>query len=131
MPSPRPNGAGDGSGSGTFASLKDRLGYLADLGITAIWLAGYCQCTTHFYNIKSVYACIRPDELDPALGGANDFKEMIAAAHRRGIKVFLDVVTHGVVNDSPLIAEHPDWFKGGTWDMTDYDYDNAGFEPGG
>lgn len=27
---------------------------------------------------------------------------------------------HGVVNDSPLIAEHPDWFHGGSWGMSDY-----------
>ncbi|MFQ5613883.1 MAG: alpha-amylase family glycosyl hydrolase [Anaerolineae bacterium] len=122
-----PDGAGDGSGSGTFTGLKDKMAYLQDLGITGIWLAGFSKATAHFYNIKSVYACVRPDELDPALGTARDFKEMIAEAHRRGIRVFLDVITHGVVNDSPLIAEHPDWFKGGTWGMTDYDYDNAEF----
>lgn len=122
-----PNGAGDGSGSGTFAGVKDKMAYLEDLGITSIWLAGYCWCTTHFYNIKTVYACVRPDEFDPALGTAQDFKEMVAEAHHRGIRIFLDVITHGVVNESPLIAEHPNWFKGNTWRMTDYDYDNTEF----
>lgn len=122
-----PNGAGDGSGSGTFASLKEKMAYLEELGVTGVWLAGYCQCTSHFYGIKSVYACVRPDELDPALGTPRDFKDMIEEAHRRGIRIFLDVITHGVVNDSPLIAEHPAWFKGGTWGMTDYDYEDAGF----
>ena len=122
-----PNGVGDGNGSGTFRSLREKLAYLEDLGITGIWLAGHCPCTNHFYNIKSVYACIRPDALDPALGDAADFKAMIDEAHQRGIRVFLDVITHGVVNSSPLISEHPNWFKPGTWGMTDYDYSNADF----
>ncbi|MBI3243160.1 MAG: hypothetical protein HYZ49_12780 [Chloroflexi bacterium] len=125
-----PDGAGGGSGSGTFASLKEKLAYLEELGITGIWLAGYCRCTAHFYGIKSVYACVRPDEFDPALGTARDFNDMMDEAHRRSIRIFLDVITHGVVDDSPLIAEHPDWFKGGTWGMTDYDYDNAEFREG-
>lgn len=116
-----------GAGSGTFAALTEKVPYLADLGVTGIWLAGYCACTTHFYNIKTVYACVRPDEFDPALGTAEDFRRLITEAHRHGLRVFLDVITHGVVNDSPFIAEHPDWFQGGSWGMTDYDYANAGF----
>ncbi len=123
-----PNGAGDGSGSGTFAGVKEKMAYLQELGITGIWLAGFSKSTNHFYNIKSVYACVRPDEFDPALGTAHDFSAMIEEAHRRGIKVFLDVITHGVVNGSPLVGEHPDWFKGGTWGMTDYNYEKAEFQ---
>lgn len=122
-----PNGAGDGNGSGTFSSTREKLAYLQELGITGIWMAGHCPSTTHFYNIKTVYACVRPDALDPALGTAADFRALIAEAHARGIRIFLDVITHGVVDGSPLITEHPDWFKGSTWGMTDYDYSNAEF----
>ncbi len=122
-----PDGAGDGDGSGTFSSLRDRMGYLGDLGITGIWLAGYCRATDHFFGVWSVYACVRPDELDPRLGTADDFTAMTAEARRRGIHVFLDVITHGVLDDSPLVAEHPDWFRGGSWRMADYDYDNPEF----
>ena len=32
------------------------------------------------------------------------------------------------MNDSPLIKQHPDWFIGGTWGMTDYDYSNTEFQ---
>jgi len=123
-----PNGAGDGSGSGTFNSTKEKLPYLENLGITAIWLAGYCKATVHFYGIKTVYACITPDKFDPDLGTAGEFKSMVEEAEQRGIKIFLDVITHGVMNNSPLIEQHPDWFKGGTWGMTDYDYSNREFQ---
>ncbi len=122
-----PDGAGDGGGSGTFKCLMDKLDYLHDLGITGIWLAGFSESTTHFHNIPTVYACIRPDKIDPRLGTETDFKNMIAQAHHRGIKIFLDVITHGVVKESPLFQEHGDWFEGASWGMVDYNYDNEEF----
>lgn len=113
----------NGPESGTFQSLKEKLPYLEDLGINAIWLTGHSLSDPkHFYGIWTQYACIEPDKIDPSLGTEEDFKEMIAEAHRRGIKIFLDTIEHGVMNESPLIKKHPDWFKEGTWGMTDYDW---------
>lgn len=113
----------NGPESGTFVSLMEKLPYLADLGITGIWLSGHQWCDpSHFYNIWTEYACIRPDRLDPTLGTAADFKQLLVTAHEYGIKVFLDVITHGVMKDSPLVAEHPDWFKGESWGMADFDW---------
>ncbi len=112
-----------GPESGTFASLAEKIPYLAELGITGIWLSGHQQCDAkHFYNIWTEYACIRPDRLDESLGSPEDFRQMIACAHEYGIRVFLDVITHGVMKDSPLVEEHPDWFQGGSWGMTDFDW---------
>lgn len=122
-----PRGAGDGNGSGTFASLAARLPYLSDLGINAVWLAGFCEATDHFYGIWSVYGTRRPDRLDPTLGGETEFSALVDSAHAHGIRVFLDVVSHGVVGESPLVADHPEWFEGGSWGMCDYDYTDAGF----
>jgi len=113
----------NGPGTGTFNSLKEKIPYLHDLGINAVWLSGHSWGDhTHFYNIWTQYACIRPDSIEPALGTPEEFKEMIAEFHRQGIKVFLDVITHGVMAYSPLVKEKPLWFKGGTWNMSDYDW---------
>lgn len=113
----------NGPESGTFRSAAEKIPYLADLGITSIWLSGHSLSDSHhFYNIWTSYACIRPDEIDPSLGTESDLRDLIAAAHDHGIRVFLEVITHGVMNDSPLIDQHPDWFKGGSWGMTDYDW---------
>jgi hypothetical protein len=117
-----PNGTGDGSGSGTFASLTARVPYLASLGINSIWLAGYSLATAHFYGVWSVYAAKEPDQLDPLLGSSADFKALVDAAHAAGIRVFLDVIGHGLTNDSSIVAQHPEWFSGGSWGMTDYNY---------
>lgn len=114
----------DGPESGTFTALKEKLPYLEELGINAIWLTGHSESDpNHFYGIWTQYACIEPGKIDPSLGTEEQFKDMIAEAHNRGIRIFLDTIEHGVMNYSPLINEHPDWFKGGSWGMTDYDWD--------
>jgi hypothetical protein len=116
----------NGPESGTFNSLRTRLSYLEELGITGIWLTGYSLCDSrHFYNIWTQYAVIEPDKFDPTLGTAAEFKKLIDEAHRRGIKVFLDVITHGVMQGSPVIKAHPSWFRGGSWGMTDYDWNGG------
>lgn len=123
-----PSGSGDGSGSGTFRSLADKAPYLAELGVTAVWLAGYHESTDHFYGIWSVYAARRFDHFDPALGSEDDFRHLVETLHGHGIRVLLEVVAHGAVDDSPHVAEHPDWFlPDGSWGMRDFDYANPEF----
>lgn len=113
----------NGPESGTFNSLREKLPYLENLGVNGIWLTGHSWSDSkHFYGIWTQYACIRPDQLDPTLGTEADFKALIDEAHRRGIRVFLDSIEHGVMTNSPLVREHPDWFKGGSWGMVDYDW---------
>jgi len=115
-----------GPESGTFNSLKDKLPYLEELGINAIWLTGHSYSdSSHFYGIWTQYACIEPGKLDPSLGTLEEFKAMVNEAHVRGIRIFLDTIEHGVMDYSILIKEHPDWFKGGSWGMIDYDWEGG------
>jgi glycosidase len=112
-----------GPGTGTFESLSLKLPYIKDLGINGIWLSGHSLSNNnHFYNIWTQYACIDPSKLDPSLGSKKSFKKLIEKAHSLGIKIFLDVITHGVMSDSPLVKKFPHWFKSGSWGMTDYDW---------
>ena len=113
----------NGPESGTFKSAQEKLPYLKKLGINAIWLAGTNWANaSHFYNIWTQYACIDPAKIDPVLGTPGEYKEFIDAAHAHGMRVFLDVITHGVMADSPIIKEHPDWFRGASWGMIDFDW---------
>jgi len=115
----------NGPESGTFKSLETKIPYLANLGINAVWLSGHSLADgKHFYNIWTQYACIEPDKFDPSLGTPRDFDSMVDTFHKHGIKVFLDVITHGVMKGSPLLRKHPEWFKEngkkGSWGMIDY-----------
>ena len=115
-----------GPGTGTFRSIQEQIPYLRDLGINGVWLSGHNWADDrHFYGIWTQYAAIRPDSLDPSLGRPADFKDMIDEFHKNKIRVFLDVITHGVMNGSPLIYEHPGWFRGGSWGMIDYDWNGG------
>jgi hypothetical protein len=113
----------NGPESGTFNSLKARLPYLHDLGITGIWLAGHSLAPPHVYfNVWSQYANLEPDKIEPTLGTPEEFHAMVREAHRQGIKIFLDVHVHGLHPSSTVIAKHPEWFKGDAGGMVDFDW---------
>lgn len=113
----------EGPETGTFNSVKEKIPYLQELGITGVWFTGHNWADQkHFYNIWTQYASIRPDSLDHTLGTPEDFKGMVDEFHKHGIKVFLDIITHGVMKYSPLVSEKPHWFKGESWGMSDYDW---------
>ncbi len=65
---------------------------------------------------------IEPDKFDSTLGTAQEFKAMIDEAHERGIKVCLDVITHGLMDYSPVIKAHPTWFRGSIYGMSEFDW---------
>lgn len=101
-----------------FCSDDDHLSFMG------IWLSGHSLGHPNFfYNIWSQYTIIEPDKIDPTLGSEQDFKVLISSAHAHGIRVFIEVVAHGVMKDSPLVKARPDWFKGESWGMSDYDFE--------
>jgi len=113
----------NGPATGNFNSLRSRLAYLQDLGITGIWLTGYSLCdSNHFFNIWTQYAVIEPNKFDPTLGTEDEFKSLIEEAHRRGIRVFLEVITHGLMDYSPVIKSNPAWFRGSIYGMKEFDW---------
>jgi glycosidase len=112
-----------GAATGNFNSLRAKLPYLHELGVTGIWLTGHNLCDArHFYNIWTQYAVIDPERLDPTLGSEAEFKQMVDEAHRNGIRIFLDTVTHGLMESSPVVRQHPEWFRGSSWGMADFDW---------
>ncbi len=84
-------------GSPAFQAVTDRLDYLQELGITALWLAPVNVSPPGDYG----YAVVDYFELNPRYGTKEDFKRMVDEAHARGIRVLMDLVP----NHSS--AEHP------------------------
>ncbi len=91
---------------GTIAAAKNKLAYLQDLGITAVLLNPVAQFNKGAYgsrdyrDVRHIYYGVQePDKLEPLLGNDHDLQNFVAEAHRRGIKVFIDVPTSGVMSE--------------------------------
>ena len=77
-----------GSGTGDLRGVISRLDYLQQLGVDAIWL-------TPFYvspQVDNGYDVANYTAVDPAYGTLDDFDELVASAHQRGMRIVLDMV---------------------------------------
>ena len=87
-------------GMGDFGGLSQKLAYLQDLGITAIWLLPFCPSPWRDdgYDISDY------TNVHPAYGTLKDFQKFLREAHRRGLKV----ITELVLNHS---SDQHSWFQ--------------------
>ncbi len=113
-----------GPETGTFETLRQKLPYLQDLGITGLWTGvPWLSDAHHYYNgMWEHYAVTEPDKFDTSLGSEQDFKRFVDESHQRGIRIFLDIRTSGVLPTSPLLKTHPEWFRGVSWTLPDFDW---------
>lgn len=105
---------GNGDGLGDFAGITSKLDYLKDLGIEGLWLTPFYPSpkVDNGYDISDYYS------IDPAYGTMEDFEAFLAEAHKRNIKVIVDIVLnhtsseHEWFQESRLSKDHPkrDWY---------------------
>jgi maltose alpha-D-glucosyltransferase/alpha-amylase len=90
----------NGDGIGDFAGLMQRLDYVQELGVTAIWLLPFYPSPLRDdgYDIADYRS------INPSYGSMKDFKAFVKEAHRRGIRV----ITELVINHTS--DQHP-WFQ--------------------
>jgi trehalose synthase len=90
----------NGDGMGDLEGLTQRLDYLADLGVTCLWLMPFFPTTDRDdgYDITDYYG------VDPRLGTHGDFVEVIRTARDRGMRVIIDLVLNHTSD------KHP-WFR--------------------
>jgi maltose alpha-D-glucosyltransferase/alpha-amylase len=90
----------DHDGIGDFKGLTEKLDYLQDLGITAIWLLPFYPSPLRDdgYDISDY------TDVNPHYGSLRDFKVFLREAHRRGLRV----ITELVINHTS--DQHP-WFQ--------------------
>jgi glycosidase len=84
-------------GDPAFQAVVNRLDYLQELGINALWLAPVNVSPSGDYG----YAIVDYFALNPNYGSKEDFRRLVQEAHARGIRVLMDLVP----NHSS--AEHP------------------------
>ncbi|MCG2725746.1 MAG: maltose alpha-D-glucosyltransferase, partial [Elusimicrobia bacterium] len=90
----------NGDGTGDFRGLINKIPYLQNLGITAIWLLPFypSPLKDDGYDISDYY------KINPEYGSMTDFKELLKVAHAHGIRV----ITELVINHTS--DQHP-WFQ--------------------
>ena len=77
----------DGDGIGDFNGIRSKLDYLDGLGVTALWLSpAHPSDSYHAYDVTDYFS------VNPLYGTEQDFKDLIDAAHAKGIKIYMDYV---------------------------------------
>jgi len=98
---PRSFGDSNGDGIGDLRGIISHLGYLAQLGIDAIWLSPVYPSPDADFGYDISDYC----DIDPKFGTLADFDELVAAAHARGIRVVMDMVLNHTSDRHPWFVE--------------------------
>ncbi|MCG8510388.1 MAG: alpha-glucosidase family protein [Rhodospirillales bacterium] len=81
----------NGDGIGDLPGITRRLGHVADLGADAIWISPFFASPMKDFG----YDVSDYRQVDPMFGNLEDFKDLLAEAHRLGLKVMIDqVISH-------------------------------------
>ena len=102
----------DGRKGGDIEGIISKLDYLKELGITAIWITPMLE--NNMWMSYHGYAATNLYKIDPRFGSNKLYKEMVAEAHQRGIKIILDHVSNHIGINHPWIKDLPstDWING-------------------
>jgi maltose alpha-D-glucosyltransferase/alpha-amylase len=90
----------DGNGMGDFRGLIDKLDYLQELGVTALWLLPFYPSPLRDdgYDIADYF------DVNPIFGTLDDFRAFLDAAHERNLRVITELVINHTSDQSP-------WFQ--------------------
>ena len=91
---------GNGDGIGDFVGLTQKLDYLVELGVTAIWLLPFYESPLR----DDGYDIADYRKIHPAYGTLRDFRRFLHAAHERGLRVITELVLNHTSD------QHP-WFQ--------------------
>jgi cyclomaltodextrinase / maltogenic alpha-amylase / neopullulanase len=102
----------DFSGAGNLNGVTVKLDALHSLGVNILWTMPIHPIGEKFrkgefgspYSIKDYYA------VDPNYGTAKDYKRLVSEAHKRDMKVIMDLVANHTAWDS-VMMQHPEFYK--------------------
>jgi maltose alpha-D-glucosyltransferase/alpha-amylase len=115
-----------GDGNGDFRGLAQKLDYLQDLGVNALWLMPFFPSPLRDdgYDISDYRS------VHPKYGNLEDFKAFLDAAHQRGIRVIIEMVLNHTSDQHPWFQEsrssrdnpRRDWY---VWSDSDTKYNGT------
>ncbi len=90
----------DGNGMGDFRGLMEKLDYLQELGVTALWLLPFYPSPLRDdgYDIADYF------DVNPIFGTLDDFRAFLDAAHERNLRVITELVINHTSDQNP-------WFQ--------------------
>lgn len=107
---------------GTLIGVQHKLGYISDLGINTLWLSPtWVSESAHGYDVIDFRTTA------PHLGGDSALRQLIESAHRRGMRVLLDLPCNHISRQHPIFKDaisspaspYREWF---TWDVPPHGY---------
>ena len=106
---------------GDLQGIRDHLDYFTQLGVTALWLTPVLEnnspdgkdgsSTYHGYATTNYY------RVDPRFGTNEDYRQLIADAHAKGLKVVMDMIFNHCGFEHPWVSDLPskDWLNVPEW----------------
>ena len=106
---------------GDLQGIRDHLDYFTQLGVTALWLTPVLEnnspdgkdgsSTYHGYATTNYY------RVDPRFGTNEDYRQLIADAHAKGLKVVMDMIFNHCGFEHPWVSDLPskDWLNMPEW----------------
>src|SRR5271166_2120108 len=91
----------DGNGVGDLKGILERLPYLVDLGVEALWMSPVFPSPMADFG----YDISNYTDIAPLFGSLEDLDALVAAAHRSGLRVLLDLVPNHTSDRHPWFAD--------------------------
>ena len=88
-------------GIGDLSGVIEKLGYIADLGVDALWVSPFFSSPMKDFG----YDVSDYRRVDPIFGNLEDFDRLVAAAHRAGLRIIIDQVLSHSSDQHPWFAE--------------------------
>ena len=104
----------NGDGIGDLPGIRSKLDYIAELGVDAVWISPFFRSPMKDFG----YDVADYRAVDPIFGTNDDFDQLVADAHARGLRVLIDLVLphssdqHAWFQESRASRDNPraDWY---------------------